>query len=193
MEGGVNHKYISPLKVCTYSRVMEEKGISDAIQAIKNVNETLGQNVFILDVYGPIDDGYKETFEQLCVTCQEHMRYCGVVSFGDSTDILKQYFLLLFPTYYHGEGFAGTILDALAAGLPVVASDWHYNAEIVTDEVGYVYPTHDQKRFEELLREIADHPGDILAKKRKCLDKAMLYTEETITKTLIRLLETNTR
>ena len=167
---------------------MKEKGISDAIKAVKCSNEFFGQNVFVLDIYGPINDEYKETFEELCIECQEYINYCGVVSSEKAIDILKMYFLLLFPTYYQGEGFAGTILDAFAAGLPIIASDWHYNAEIITNDVGYIYPVHNQKKFEQLLIGIANNPGNILGKKKNCLKKAGLYTEETVKKTLINLL-----
>lgn len=116
---------------------MEEKGIGDAIIAKRHVNELLGKKVFLLDIYGPIVKEYEETFSRLNEMFPEHINYCGVVSSGMPADVFKQYFLLLFPTYYQGEGFAGTILDAYAAGVPIVASDWHYNSEIVNDDVGY--------------------------------------------------------
>ncbi|MFR3494185.1 MAG: glycosyltransferase [Blautia sp.] len=54
----------------------------------------------------------------------QYIRYKGMVPFNQSTEVLKNYDALLFPTYYEGEGFAGTIIDAFAAGLPVIASDW---------------------------------------------------------------------
>ena len=47
--------------------------------------------------------------------------------------------MLLFPTYYDGEGFAGTLIDAMAAGVPVIASNWRYNSEIIKDgKIGFI-------------------------------------------------------
>ncbi len=168
---------------------MEEKGIGDAIRAVQHINESLGRSVFSLDIYGPIASEFEETFGNLRKKTSEYINYCGVVSSGNSADILKKYFIMLFPTHYHGEGFAGTILDALAAGVPIVASDWRYNSEIVTDDVGYVYPTHNQNAFEEILQSIAENPGDVLKKKKKCLEKAMIYTDVSAMKTIATLLE----
>lgn len=168
---------------------MEEKGISNAIMTVRSINESFGRIIFILDIYGPIDEDYRENFEQLSNMYQDYINYRGIVSSGNSSDILKKYYLLLFSTYYHGEGFAGTILDALAAGVPIVASDWHYNAEIVTEDVGYIYPTHDQNGLAQILKHVAINRGEVLAKKIKCLEKASLYTEEYMLNTLARLLE----
>lgn len=48
--------------------------------------------------------------------------------------MLRNYFALLFPTYFHGEGFAGCIIDAFFAGIPIIATDWLYNKDIVKDK-----------------------------------------------------------
>ncbi len=179
----------NPLRVCTFSRVMQEKGIGEAISAIRNINESLRQNVFSLDIYGPIAPEYEEHFEKLKEISPEYINYCGVVNSGESTEILKQYFLLLFPTYYHGEGFAGTILDALAAGVPIVASDWKYNPEIITSDVGYLFPTHNQQKFEELLLHIVQKPEEVLAKKIACVTKAHKYTDQKVCADIVRYIE----
>ena len=80
----------------------------------------------------------------------KYVSYGGKVPFDKSVDILKNYFALLFPTYYDGEGFAGTLIDAFSAGVPVIASDWKYNAEIVNEKVGIVYSAKDRKAVLQL-------------------------------------------
>jgi glycosyltransferase involved in cell wall biosynthesis len=65
----------------------------------------------------------------------EYIKYRGVVKFSDSVKVLKDYFALLFTIYYEGEGFAGTVLDAYASGVPVIATNWRYNSEIVQDKI----------------------------------------------------------
>ena len=39
----------------------------------------------------------------------------------------------MFPTYFHGEGFAGCLIDAFFAGIPVIATDWLYNKDVIID------------------------------------------------------------
>lgn len=120
-----------PYKLCTFSRVMKEKGIEDAVEAVKRVNVEQGKIEVTLDIYGQIDSEQVDWFEELKSRFPEYVNYKGVVPYNSSTEILKQYHALVFPTYYDGEGFAGTLIDAMAAGVPVIASDWKYNNEIV--------------------------------------------------------------
>ena len=178
-----------PYKLCTFSRVMREKGIEEAIAAVKTVNEVLGRQAFSLDIYGQVDAAQTEWFADLQKTFPASVRYGGMIPFDKSVDVLKGYFALLFPTFYEGEGFAGTLIDAFSAGVPVIASDWKYNAEIVSDRVGYVYPTGDQAAFENILMQIAGDPEMILGKKQACLDEAKKYRIDQALKILIDQIE----
>ena len=50
----------------------------------------------------------------------------------------------MFPTTWKGEGFPGVIIDAYAAGLPVIATDWNLNKEIICEgENGFIIPPND--------------------------------------------------
>ena len=60
---------------------------------------------------------------------------------GDDSNyaILNSYDMMIFPTYYAGEGVAGVIVDAFIAGLPVIASDLGSCREVISDkETGYL-------------------------------------------------------
>lgn len=179
--GGYN---LYPLKLCTFSRVMREKGIEDAVNAVEAVNRELGLTVFTLDIYGQVDSAQIEWFEALRKAFPDDIRYGGVIPFDRSVETLKGYFALLFPTYYEGEGFAGTLIDAFSAGVPVIASDWKYNAELVNENVGYVYKTRDHIALAELLKAVATDPTIMLKKRRSCLHEAEKYKIETVIKVL---------
>ena len=47
--------------------------------------------------------------------------------------MLKDYFCLVFPTYYYGEGFAGTFIDAFFSGVPIITTNWKHNSEIIKE------------------------------------------------------------
>lgn len=164
-----------PYRLCTFSRVMREKGIEDAVNAVVKVNCKLGYTAFSLDIYGQIDTEQNGWFEKLQSGFPDYICYGGLVPFDQSVDVLKDYFALLFPTYYEGEGFAGTLIDAFTAGVPVIASAWKYNAEIVNENVGYVYPTRDNQALFDILKEISENPIRILRKKTACLKEAEKY------------------
>ena len=76
----------------------------------------------------------------------DNANYNGLLDLrtNEGYDTLATYHAMIFPTYWKGEGFAGVFIDAFIAGLPVLASDWAYNAEILSGEqLGLVYATHD--------------------------------------------------
>lgn len=171
---------LKPLPLCTFSRVMKEKGIEDAVNAVKTVNEHFGRTVYTLDIYGQVDSAQMEWFNELKSTFSSYIKYGELVPFDKSVEVLKNYFALLFPTYYEGEGFAGTLLDAMAAGVPVIASDWRYNPEIVNEKTGYVYPVHDNHAFVTTLISVGNNPDLLLSKKSDCLKEAEKYRAENV-------------
>lgn len=178
-----------PYKLCTFSRVMKEKGIEDAVNAVVAANTVLGVQAFSLDIYGQVDGMQTEWFDSLQKKFPPYIRYGGLVPFDKSVDVLKDYFALLFPTYYNGEGFAGTLLDAYSAGVPVIASDWKYNAEIVNENVGFVYPTGDTNLLIDILKAISENPVQILEKKTACLKEAEKYRIDKAVQILVEQLE----
>ena len=178
-----------PYRLCTFSRVMKEKGIETAVNAVEHVNSKLGYVAYCLDIYGQVDASQIEWFESLQKKFPSYIRYGGVVPYDKSVDVLKDYFALLFPTYYEGEGFAGTLIDAYSAGVPVIASDWRYNAELVNENVGFVYPTGDQVAFVDILKAMAVDPTLLLCKKRLCLIEADKYKIDKAVQILIEQIE----
>lgn len=175
-----------PFKLCTFSRVMKEKGIEDALNAVKAVNEAIGGNAYTLDIYGQIDKEQIDWFEKLQTTFPDYVEYKGLVPFDKTTEVLKDYFLLLFPTKFFTEGIPGTIIDAYAAGVPVVCSKWQSFADLVDDKVGYGYEFSSEKALEDLLRKIYFEDIDkISAMKKACILKSIEYMPDKVIEVLI--------
>ena len=134
------------IKVCTFARITEDKGIAYAVEAVKMANEALGGNYIHLDMYGMCAPAYKETFDKMLAENGDFISYGGVVDFNKTTETLKDYFAMLFPTYYYGEGFPGTVIDAYNAALPMIATDWNYNADVIENGVnGILVPIKDAR------------------------------------------------
>lgn len=171
-----------PFPLCTFSRVLKEKGIEDAVRMVELANEILGKNVYRLDIYGKIDEDQREWFANLKKNFSNNINYKGYVNGFSSTEIIRNYFLLLFPTYYSGEGYPGTLIDAFSAGVPVMVSDWAYNSEIVNDEVGYVLETHNIELWAEKLVEIANNTMLVNSLKCNCLRYAKKMKPESVIK-----------
>ena len=185
--------YSEPYPLCCFSRVKREKGILDAVNGISQVNTNAGRNIFTLDIYGSIDDEFKEDFEKAVEENSSFIKYKGVAEYSQTTDILKNYFSLLFPTYYSGEGFPGTLIDAFSSGLPVIATDWLYNSEIVTNgKTGIVYGIDGDDRDKKLaavLGKIAAEPKLLINMKNDCLNEARKYDASVVMKTMTERME----
>lgn len=180
-----------PYTFCTFSRVMKEKGIEDAIKAIVQINDGANCVVCSLDIYGPIDTKYKNDFYKLLINHSNCVTYKGIVPPEESVDVLKNYYFLLFPTYWKGEGFPGTIIDSFASGIPVIASNWGSNSEIVcSGKTGYIYSKTEELK-EIILKSISLDDDVYLTMKSNCLTEAINYNSQFWLEKLIRFIETD--
>lgn len=174
-----------PYALCTFSRVMKEKGIEDAVDAVKAINEKFGRTVYTLDIYGQVDAGQTEWFDALQAIFPEYIRYRGLVDFSGGVDVLKNYFALLFPTRFYTEGIPGTIIDAYAAGVPVISAKWQSFFDVVDDGVtGIGYDFGKTEEFLSVLENCAEKPEILTNLKENCIKKAEEFLPETALKVL---------
>lgn len=184
--------YSLPYRFCTFSRVLPKKGIGDAVDAIKKVNDLCGEKVAILDIYGPIQNGYEEWFDELLSENKDICNYCGVVEPEMSLFTIKNYFALLFPTQYYTEGMPGTIIDAMFAGIPVISRRWAYCDEmIITGYNGFSYDFNSPEKLETILLKVVKKPEEILIMKKNCLKEANKYVEVTVIERIINEMNLN--
>mgnify|MGYP000496001996 CR=1 FL=1 len=153
--------------------------------ADKELSEDIIKHIHLLLKSGTTDS-QKEWFEQLQASSPQYIRYKGMVPFNQSTEVLKNYDALLFPTYYEGEGFAGTIIDAFAAGLPVIASDWKYNSEIIKQGItGMITKTHSISELKNAILSINSDVEKWNFMRKNCISEAKMYLPANAMKKLI--------
>lgn len=181
-----------PKNFCLFSRVVKEKGVELAIDAITNINRQAKKTVVTLDIYGPVDDAYKERFEKVMRDSEDFISYCGFIPAEESVDTLKNYYMLLFPTLYVTEGMPGTIIDALFSALPVIASNWKFCGEMLTDgKTALVYDFDKPELLEQKIVFAISHPEIIQAMRAECLKEAEKYKEENIVPILLKDMDLN--
>lgn len=185
----VDMKPQAPYKLCYFSRVMKEKGVEECIEAVKMANQQAGFVKYILDIYGSINEPYRETFEELQKQVPSFVRYGGIVAFEKSATVLKDYFTMLFPTYYASEGYPNAVVDAFAAGLPVVATRWNYNADIINDHKdGILVDVGNITQIVDALEEMTDNPEMYQSMRKKCIARCEEYLpEKAIAKVIAKL------
>lgn len=188
----VAREWVEPYAFCTFSRVMKEKGIEDAIEAIECINRKVGRKICTLDIYGLVDAGYQKSFQEIMDASSDAIQYKGIVPFDKSVETIKGYYALLFPTFWDGEGFPGTIVDAFSAGLPVIATDWNCNAEILKNEVtGIIYPNAQVDSLYDAIIWMILHVEETELCRINCLKNAEKYQPDRYINIMINLINNN--
>lgn len=176
-----------PYRLCTFSRVVEQKGIKEAVDVVKQINESFGKTVYTLDIYGHIDSSFSEEFASMREAFPEYINFCGAVDSSQTNDVLKKYFMLLFPTKFRTEGLPGTIIDAFCAGVPVLSARWNSCSDIVDDGVnGLTFGFCDFEDMKEKLIFALENPEIINGMKRSCTLSAERYLPEKVAEQMMK-------
>ena len=131
----------------TISRLSEHKGVDLLIKAFIEIKNDLPE--WRLEIFG--DGPYKPTIT-------EHLR-------GATNDVwqtLSEGGIFVFPSMY--EGYPNACIEALAAGLPVIASECNGVKDvIVNDYNGILVPVGDIKALSKDMKKLAKNPQKMKA------------------------------
>lgn len=131
----VNKTY-NKLNFVFLSRISPTKGADLIIEAVNILNTKGLSEDYDVSFYGnfhdSVDNNYKSVFLDK-IKPLNNANYKGFLKLNEfkNFNILAQYNVMLFPTYWKGEGYPGVLIDAFIAHLPVIASEWNHNKEIV--------------------------------------------------------------
>lgn len=151
-EEDVNMIIDENIKVCVFSRIYADKGVEDAIEAVKLANKNLGGEYISLDMYGLVPEFYKDRLQEILDQNKGLVQYNGIIDYNKTVETLSNYFVMLFPTYYHGEGFPGNVIDAYNSALPIIATDWLYNSDVVlNNKTGLLVPVKNPKALSDAI------------------------------------------
>ena len=151
---------------------------------MKKINEEEKNTIYSLNIFGPIDKDYAKEFEKIQNSFPEYIKYKGCIPSNESVNVLKDYYLLLFPTRFYTEGIPGTIIDALAAGVPVVAANWENCGEILLNDYNsYIYEFENIKAFEEILK-YTENVDNVIKLKKNALESYKKFDKEVAIKVL---------
>lgn len=118
------------------SRILPSKGSEFILEAAKKLNNNGFLDKFSVSFYGNFDEeldkGYEAKFKSK-IKAIPNVSYKGFLKLSNpkNYETLATYNAMLFPTFWKGEGYPGVLIDAFIAQLPVIASNWHHNKEIV--------------------------------------------------------------
>ncbi len=146
----INIKRRHPLKILYVGRISQAKGIEYLLAALKklptnSVNLTLIGHV---EGSGKALERYKSQYKILKPRDQESL-----------FNIYKDYDVLVHPSIF--EGFGLVILEALAAGLPVITTPNTVGPDVIDDgKNGYIVPIRNSRAIAKAIESLLDKSDD---------------------------------
>ena len=132
----------APLTVTFVGRLEEWKGPHSFVQIARRVRAEVPEATFKVAGAGPLQPQLMADSRDL----DGHISFLGEVGHSRIPDLMRETSVLVLPSFI--EGLSTVCLEALACGIPVVASDTGGTSEIIRDgETGYLCPTGDLDRF----------------------------------------------
>lgn len=113
-----------------------QKGLFDLLAAVATANQELQGSPFRLNlaVAGTfVFESEQREFER-CLQSPELkdcVQYQGFVSGHQKARLLRESDCLCFPSYYEAESFGLVLIEALACGLPIIATNWRSIPEVL--------------------------------------------------------------
>lgn len=143
----------APLVVYT-GRLHEQKGLIDLVQAWKKIAEHEPNGRVWIVGEGP----QREPLYEEIVDCGLHHQVFLPGAFDDVTEVLQAADLFVLPSYEEGMSLA--LLEAMAAGVPVIATDIPGNRQLVTHEVhGLLVPPRDPVALRDAMERLLANPA----------------------------------
>ena len=171
------------IKLVFVSRIHESKGVFLLLNAMEQANtKNYLLDRYTVEFWGPIDHTIEAHFRSRLESLP-NAHYMGVLDtqsvHGYST--LSQYDAMIFPTHWVGEGFPGVVIDAFVAGLPILASKWNLNTEIIEDGVlGILFEPKDETALVQALVRVINDPELLRAMSHRCKEESLKYHTDSV-------------
>ena len=135
-------------------RLARQKRVEDLIWAVETLRQIRTRLHLVIIGDGP-ERGRLEEFVRN-VHCTGHVQFTG--HRDDAARFLPAFDVFCLASSF--EGMSNSIMEAMAAGLPVIASDIPPNRELVVPhETGFLCKLGDSVGFMQFLRRLIDEPG----------------------------------
>jgi len=162
--------------VITYlGRLEYEKGADILAKIVENVLDVCGNCLFKI-----VGDGrYRWMFENIRMRYGSRLIITGFIPYSKVPQHLLESDIFVFPTRI--EGSPNALLQAMASGLAIVASDIPPNREFLGEAGLYATPEN-PKEFVNRILELVNNPDLRIRLGKKANERARMYSKEAIVK-----------
>lgn len=158
----------SKFNFLTYGRLLEIKGFKELILAFKSVLIKHPNSTLNIVGEGP----YKKELISLVLNLdlKDFIFFPGTIENVENQ--LINYNCFVFPSWY--EGFSGALVEAMMAGIPIIASDIPMNLEAVQDKkTALVFPVRNVDALADQMIYAIEHPEEMAEMGRRAREIAI--------------------
>jgi len=143
------------LRILCVSRLIERKGIDYLLRSIPPIKEKIG-NTFEVWIVGEgnLEQQLKGLARQLGVA--DVVSFKGCIEHSRLPDIYASSDIFVLPSL--SEGMSNSILEAMACGLPIIATDTGGTKELINGN-GVILPTEDAEGIADAISKLNEEPS----------------------------------
>lgn len=141
------------------SNLIETKGFKDVLYSVKRVIKKYTNVRYVFA------GGWRKQEDKL--ECEDYVKrerindyvdFVGTVTGEQKKKFLKDANVFVFPTYYPMEGHPWAIVEAMAAGLPIITTDQGCIKEsVINGENGFIIPKRNVEALAEKIMELIEN------------------------------------
>lgn len=176
----ISGRHNDKLRFVFLSRVHPDKGCDMIVNCAKRLNNLGYGDRYIVDFYGKIEEHYESFLPMVDAVANVNYRGFLDLTGNKGYDTLSTYDMMLFPTYWAGEGFPGIVIDAYIAGVPIIASNWNCNEDVVNEKTGVIIPHHNEEALFETMKAVLDGKYDLKQLAANCQAQAVEYDNRNV-------------
>jgi glycosyltransferase involved in cell wall biosynthesis len=149
-----------PVRVLYLGNLIRTKGFLDVMEAV-GMLQGKGLPVELHLAGDFLSDVDRRAAADLGADLGTALTFHGVVTGDDKTELLRSADIFCFPSYYPNEGHPYVVVEAMAAGLPVVATAHATIGDTVLDgETGILVPPRNPEALASALESLVKDTGE---------------------------------
>lgn len=154
-------KEAGKLRLIFLSRINRKKNLLHALRALQNVTGTV-----IFDIYGASDDEiyWRECQEEIeKLPSNVRITVYGSIDYAEVALTMSQYHFFILPTL--SENFGHVVLEAMAAGCPVLLSDTTPWRDLTAKNIGWDLDLRNPNAWQNVLQQAIEMTPEDFAKR----------------------------
>jgi polysaccharide pyruvyl transferase WcaK-like protein len=161
-----------PLKIVHYSNLCEGKGLLTVLETASHLDDDGMKGLFQIDIFGAWVSSKVERFfwkEIRQRSLESAVVYRGIPGESDCQSPWDGAELFFFPSFFERENYPLVIVEALASGVPVLASRWRGIPEQLEDgRFGWLCDVKQPRQYAEVIQGLLSDRGELVEVKKRC-------------------------